>query len=128
MLVFGAVHSAWGLLAVPAAVLVGLASAAPVFAYSATIRSDSMFSLLLRFVVVPMTLFAGVFFPVSALPWGVRFLAYVSPLWHGVELVRAATLGTPTAWGLPAHVGYLLVWGVGGLGLAVYRFHRRLAD
>jgi len=128
MAVFGAVHSARAPLALLVAVLVGLSAAAPVFAYSATIRSDTMFSVLLRFVVVPMTLFAGVFFPVTSLPAPARILAYVSPLWHGVELARAATLGTPTAWGAWAHVGYLLVWGVGGLLLAVYRFHRRLAD
>lgn len=128
MTVFGAVHSARAPLAVVVAVLVGLATAAPVFAYSATIRSDSMFSVLLRFVVVPMTLFAGVFFPVGSLPAAVRFLAYVSPLWHGVELTRAATLGTPTAWGWWVHAGYLLAWSAAGLVLAVRRFDRRLAD
>ena len=64
-----------------------------------------MFALLFRFVVIPMTLFAGVFFPVEQLPAPARWLAYVSPLWHGVELCRAATLGTATALvALPAHV------------------------
>ena len=52
-----------------------------------------MFALLFRFGVIPMTLFAGVFFPVESLPLVLRWLAYASPLWHGVELCRAATLG-----------------------------------
>jgi lipooligosaccharide transport system permease protein len=128
MTAFGAVHSPWAPAVLPVALLVGLATAGPVFAYSATIRTESMFPVLLRFAVVPMTLFAGVFFPVDSLPLAARALAYMSPLWHGVELVRAATLGTATAWGVWAHLGYLVVWSVAGLLLAAYRFSRRLAE
>jgi lipooligosaccharide transport system permease protein len=128
MALFGAVHSPWAPAALPVAVLVGLATAAPIFAYAATISTDGMFAVLFRFAVVPMTLFAGVFFPVDSLPLAARVLAYVSPLWHGVELTRAATLGTPTAWGGWAHVGFLVVWSVAGYLLAVHRFSRRLAD
>ncbi|MDT4989854.1 MAG: lipooligosaccharide transport system permease protein, partial [Micromonosporaceae bacterium] len=128
MTAFGAVHSPWAATVLPVALLVGLATAGPVFAYSATITTDGMFPVLFRFAVVPMTLFAGVFFPVDSLPLGARALAYVSPLWHGVELVRAATLGTATAWGVWAHLGYLLAWSVAGVLLAIHRFSRRLAE
>ena len=79
----------------PISLLVGAAVAGPVLAYAASIKSDNMFALLFRFGVIPMTLFAGVFFPVEAMPTVARWLAYVSPLWHGVELCRAATLGWP---------------------------------
>jgi lipooligosaccharide transport system permease protein len=109
-------------------VLVGLATAAPVLAYAATITTDALFVVLFRFAIIPMTLFAGVFFPVASLPLAARMLAYVSPLWHGVELIRAATLGTATAWGGWAHVGYLVVWSGAGCALAVHRFARRLAE
>lgn len=126
MTAFGAVHSLAGALAFPACLLLGLATIAPVFAYSASIGNDGMFALLLRFGVVPMTLFAGVFFPVDSLPAPARWLAYASPLWHGVELCRAATLGTPTAWGPGGHIGYLLAWAGAGLVLARYRYTRRL--
>ncbi|NJC71048.1 ABC transporter permease [Planosporangium thailandense] len=125
---FGTLHSAWAPAALPVAVLVGLATAAPVFAYSASISTEGLFAVLLRVAVIPMTLFAGVFFPVGSLPLWARILAYVSPLWHGVELSRAATLGTATAWGVWAHLGYLAVWSVVGYLLATHRFRRRLAD
>lgn len=125
---FGALHSAWAPAALPVALLIGLATAAPVFAYSASIRTDGLFAVLFRFAVIPMTLFAGVFFPVDKLPLWARTLAYVSPLWHGVELTRAATLGTATAWGAWAHVGYLGAWSVAGYLLATRRFRRRLAQ
>jgi lipooligosaccharide transport system permease protein len=128
MALFGTVHSFWALAALPACVLVGLAVAAPVFAYSATITNDSMFAVLFRFGIIPMTLFAGVFFPVDSLPLVPRLLAYASPLWHCVELCRAAILGTRTAWGPGAHVAYLLVWCAAGLWLARNRFQKRLVD
>ncbi len=53
----------------------------------ATSSNDNMFAADYRFVVIPMTLFAGVFFPIAKLPAPVRWLAYVSPLWHGVRAV-----------------------------------------
>jgi lipooligosaccharide transport system permease protein len=99
-----------------------------VFAFAASISNDGMFAVLLRFAVFPMTLFAGVFFPVDSLPLVARLLSYVSPLWHGVELGRAATLGVDTAWGWGVHAGYLVVWCLLGCWLALFRFNRRLSD
>ena len=49
--------------------------------------------MLFRFVVIPMTLFSGTFFPIDRLPVWIQPLAWVSPLWHGTELARAAALG-----------------------------------
>jgi lipooligosaccharide transport system permease protein len=128
MALFGVVHSWSGVLVVPAAMLLAAAVAAPVLAYSASISSDNMFAILFRFAVIPMTLFAGVFFPVDEMPLLARWLAYVSPLWHGVELCRSATLGLASA--LPAvwHVAYLALWAVIGYGLACRRFEKKLTD
>lgn len=123
---FGAVHSLWAVAVIPVAGLLGLATAAPVFAFAATVDTDSYFALLLRFVVIPMSLFAGVFFPVESMPFGLRLLAYVSPLWHGVELCRAAAFG---AWELGPHLGhvaYLALWTLAGFCLALLAFRRRL--
>jgi lipooligosaccharide transport system permease protein len=128
MLLFGAVHSWRAAAALPVCVLLGLAIAAPCFAYAASVKADGMFAVLMRFGVIPMTLFAGVFFPVDSLPLAARWLAYVSPLWHGVELGRASLLGFDTAWGWATHTGYLLLWCVGGSLLALQRFTRKLSD
>jgi lipooligosaccharide transport system permease protein len=123
---FGAVPSASGVLTLPIAVLLGIAVAAPTVAYCASIRSDSYTVLLFRFAVIPMSLFAGVFFPVESMPVALRWLAYLSPLWHGVDLSRAATLGVPTAWSATGHVLYLLLWAAVGGWLAHWRFRKRL--
>ncbi|WP_432978244.1 ABC transporter permease [Dactylosporangium sp. CA-233914] len=128
MLLFGAVHSWWAVATPLAAVLVGLAFAAPTFAFAAAVDSDGYFAVLFRLVVVPMSLFAGVFFPVGGLPAPARVLAYASPLWHGVELCRAATLGTATAWGAWVHAGVLVAYVAAGYALARRGFTRRLED
>jgi len=128
MTAFGAVHSAWGIAVLPIGALLTASLSGVILAYTASITSDNMFALLFRFLVIPMTLFAGVFFPVAALPLAVRWAAYVSPLWHAVELCRFATLGQPSALPVAAHVGYLLVWAVAGYELARRRFIKRLGD
>lgn len=124
---FGVLHSPWALATLPLVLLLTLATAAPVFAYSASVPSDSYLSLLFRLGVVPMTLFAGVFFPVESLPLVLRWLAYLSPLWHAVDLSRAATLGVLPPWSIPGHLLYLVAWALGGWLFAWARFRRRLA-
>jgi lipooligosaccharide transport system permease protein len=129
---FGAIESWWAVLTLPVVALVAVAAAAPVTAFAASIENDSYFSLLFRFGLIPATLFSGVFFPVTQLPILLRPLAYASPLWHGVVLSRAATLGSIPAgeswWTLLLHVAYLVLWGFIGLALAVWRFRKRLQD
>jgi Nod factor-specific ABC transporter NodJ protein len=125
---FGALRSPWALVTPLVCGLVTLAAAAPTMAFSASIDHDSYFALLFRFVLIPSTLFTGVFFPVEQLPVVVRPLAYLSPLWHGVELERAATLGTTPPWPVAAHLGYLLVFTGAGVAWAVHAFRKRLQD
>ena len=126
MLLFGTVHSPWAPLAILAAMLTGLACGAPTFAYATWVEVESRFALLYRFGVVPLTMFSGVFFPIEQLPLVVRPLAWLSPLWHGVELCRAAVLGFPPALPWPVHVAYLGAWLAVGLWLARRMLTRRL--
>ncbi|SED76509.1 ABC transporter permease [Jiangella alba] len=122
----GAITSWWVLLAVPAAMLTGLAFTTPVFAFAARQDNDAGFNVLFRFVVMPMFLFSGTFFPVSQLPGVLEAVAMATPLWHGVELCRGLVLGTATAAGSIGHVAYLALWAVGGLWLAFASFRKRL--
>ncbi|MBO3749721.1 ABC transporter permease [Streptosporangiaceae bacterium NEAU-GS5] len=125
---FGGVQSWWAPAALPVAALLTVAVAAPVTAFAASIENDSYFALLFRFFMIPATLFSGVFFPLQQLPEVLRWLGYASPLWHAVELCRAATLGLPTEWPIAVHVAYLLLCAGVGLALAVWRFWVRLGD
>ncbi|HEV7810499.1 MAG TPA: ABC transporter permease [Candidatus Limnocylindrales bacterium] len=94
MALFGAAASPLIVLAIPAAVLTGMAFAAPIAAFSATQRTPDKFNALFRFGVTPLFLFSGTFFPLSNLPAVIQPVAWLSPLWHGVELSRALALGT----------------------------------
>jgi lipooligosaccharide transport system permease protein len=123
---FGTLHSWWSLAVLPVVALVGLAVATPTFAYAAAIQTDSYLSILIRLGMLPMSLFSGVFFPIEQMPDPLVWLAWVLPLWHGVELARAATLGAATAWPALAHVAVLLAWIAVGWLLAWGRFRKRL--
>lgn len=123
---FGALRSPWALACLPIGMLLGLAVASPVFAFSAAVSSEIYLSLLMRFTVLPMTLFSGVFFPVETLPVALRWLAYATPLWHAADLSRAAALGRAPDWSLTGHLVYLALWAAVGLVLARNRFHARL--
>jgi lipooligosaccharide transport system permease protein len=123
---FGALHSWWSPLALLASALAAIAVAAPTAAYSATITSDSYLAILMRFAILPMSLFSGVFFPVGSLPVVLRWVAWALPLSHGVELSRDATLGRSPGWAGLGHVAYLLAWCAVGWWLAHRRFGRRL--
>jgi lipooligosaccharide transport system permease protein len=122
---FGAVRSPLAVLAWPVVVLVGLAFAAPVSALSAWAENE-IFNPLFRFAITPMFLFSATFFPVTRLPRGLRELAYVTPLWHGVDLVRHLTLGTATLGVSLLHVAYLALWFLAGVALARRAYAGRL--
>lgn len=123
---FGALRSWWAILAWPVTILVGLAFSAPIAAFAARAPKDSWFAALFRFGIVPLFLFSGTFFPITRLPQGLRELAYVTPLWHGVDLARHLTLGTVT-WGMAlVHVAYLAALAAIGLVLAQRSYTKRL--
>ena len=117
---------AGALVAVAVQFVLAFAFAAPVFAFTAGLRSDSSFAFLYRVVQVPMYLFSGVFFPLENLIEPLQWVAKALPLWHGVELTRMAMLGQPDWFAALGHLGYLLALGALGACLAVRRLTRRL--
>jgi len=123
---FGALEFPLGVLALPAAVLTGLAFAAPVAAYAAWIHNDAGFAALLRFGIVPMFLFSGTFFPVDQLPGLLQPVAYATPLWHGVSLSRSLALGDVDLAMALVNVAYLGALVVFGFWLARRRFAKRM--
>jgi lipooligosaccharide transport system permease protein len=126
MALFSTFHSWWAVLCLPAAVLTGMAFVPGVFAYAATLETDSGFALLFRFIIMPMFLFSGTFFPVSQLPDWLEPVAYIVPLWHGVDLCRDLALGTVSFLPSLGHVAYLLLWVAGGYVVAMRTFSKRL--
>ncbi len=123
---FGAVNSPLGILAIPVTVLVGLAFAAPIAAWGAYTEDDRSFVAIFRFLILPMFLFSGTFFPIERLPGALEIVAWATPLWHGVDLCRQLTLGDVDPASALGHLAYLLAFSAVGLGAAYYSYRRRL--
>ena len=126
-LVFGAVTMPLALVTWPAAILTGLAFGAPMAAWTATQRTESSFPVIFRFVVTPLFLFSGTFFPIEQLPDLIRPVAWLTPLFHGVALTRSLALGRdldPVTLGI--HVAVLGALAAVGAIAAVMTFRRRL--
>ncbi|ASR35067.1 ABC transporter permease [Prauserella marina] len=124
---FGAWLGLGVLVAVLVAIATGLACAVPMMAIAATTYDEgTRFTSIFRFLVMPMILFAGTFFPIAQIPAGLRWLAWISPLWHGNELARGSALGGlgfPQALG---HLAYLAALFTVSWVLARHYFYKRL--
>jgi lipooligosaccharide transport system permease protein len=127
----GALEIGPALTAIPPAVLTGIAFTTTITAWTLTQEDGRSLSTLFRFLIVPMFLFSGTFFPISQLPGWLEPVAYVTPLFHGVELVRKFALpgvdesiitSIPT-W---VHFGYLLLMAAGGLYLSIRLLDKRI--
>jgi lipooligosaccharide transport system permease protein len=128
IVLFGAAESPLIVLAIPAAVLTGMAFAGPIAAFAATQKTPSKFASIFRFGITPLFLFSGTFFPISTLPAALQALAWLTPLFHGVALTRGLSLGTITDDPVAAviHVAYLTTLATVGAFLTVRNIHRRL--
>ncbi|MDQ3880019.1 MAG: ABC transporter permease [Chloroflexota bacterium] len=113
-------------LALPAAMLTGLGFAAAMIAFTATQHNDAGFSWVFRFVMNPLFLFSGVFFPVERLPDAIEWVARLTPLYHGAALVRGLVLGSVDPFGAVVHLGYLVAFLAVGVMLARRTLTRRL--
>lgn len=127
---FGAMELGPALMAIPAAVLTGLAFTAVVTAWTLTQNDGTSLATLFRFAIVPLFLFSGTFFPISQLPGFLQTVAYFTPLFHGVELVRRIALPADPSIvaGVPIWISllYLSVMTAIGIYLSVRLLDRKL--
>lgn len=123
---FGVWWSWWALATVGVAVLTGLGFGLLMTALSAHFLSETWFTFAYRVVLTPLLLFSGTYFPIEQLPAAARPIAWVTPLWHGVESARALGTGLIEVPMLLGHLGALLGFVVGGWWLAARALRRRL--
>jgi len=130
ILVFGAAPSPIAFLSILAGLLGGLAFGTVLMAYTSTLEEDTgQLAMVMRFVVLPMTLFSGTFFPLSTFPLWLQWIGWISPLWHSTELARVFSYGyAEPIWLTVVHVAYLVALiGVGWVWarrIAVRRLNR----
>jgi len=124
MLVLGLVRSPLFVFAIPAAMLIGFAFAAVGMAATTFVRSWQDFDLV-QLVILPLFLFSATFYPISTYPDGLRLIVQLTPLYHGVDLIRSLSLGIVSP-ALLVHVAYLLVMGFAGLFVVSRRLDKLL--
>jgi lipooligosaccharide transport system permease protein len=122
----GAFVSPLAVLAPFAALLCGLAFAAVLAAFCASIEADEWLATIYRFGLVPLFLFSGTFFPIDRLPDWLEPVAWATPLWHGVALCRDLCSGQIELLPSAAHVVYLVTVAWVGSAFAVRAYARKL--
>jgi lipooligosaccharide transport system permease protein len=122
--VMGLVHSAWLLLAVPAAVLIGFAFAGMGMAATTYMRSWKDFDFVIL-ATLPMFLFSTTFYPLSVYPRALQIVVECTPLYQAVTLLRGFSLGIVGP-AMFISAAYLGVMGLAGLYVAGRRIRRLL--
>jgi lipooligosaccharide transport system permease protein len=124
LVVLGLVVSPWVVLAVPAALLVGFAFGAVGMAATSFMKTWQDFDLI-QLVILPLFLFSATFYPIETYPDVLRVIVQLTPLYQGVDLIRALTIGAISPI-LLVHVVYLLVMGFVGLYVVSRRLDKLL--
>ncbi len=112
MAMLGLTNSWWVLLSLPTCVLIGFAFAAVGMASTTYMRAWTDFEFV-PMVSMPLFLFSATFYPISSYG-GLGWVVQISPLYHGVALIRDANAGH-ASWGIVGHVVFLFTMAVGGL-------------
>lgn len=125
---FGAIHSLSSVLVIVFSTIAALAFGLPCMAFAAGIFQErGQFSVIIRFIFMPMFLFSGTFYPLEHLPIYLQWIGWVSPIWHATELNRWAIYGHEVEpWMFPVHLGVMIVVAVIAFLIAQTRYYRRL--
>jgi len=108
----GLILSPWGLLMVPAALLVAAAFSAAGLAGTSYLRTVNDFDVPMGLVVMPMFLFSGTFFPITIYPWFIQVFMQATPLYHAISLIRGLStgqVGAAQAWDLVYLVAFFAI-------------------
>ena len=126
---FGATPSPLSALAMPSAIMGGLAFGSVIMWVASRLEEDDgWFAMINRLIIAPMFLFSGTFFPLDRLPLGLQWIGWISPLWHATQLGRVATYGMPEPpWLSLVHAAFLTLLFAAGMALSWRSFARRLA-
>ncbi|MFC4035383.1 ABC transporter permease [Streptomyces polygonati] len=113
-------------LLLPAALLTGLAFAAPIAAWAITVTQFARINGVFRFVLMPLYMFSGTFYSTEQLPGWLRSVIECTPLYHGIQLCRELALGTATPAATGVHIGYLVAMTTAGFLLGRRTYTRYL--
>jgi lipooligosaccharide transport system permease protein len=122
---FGLIDSWWALAIPPLVVIGGLAFSTIAYTFTALIPRIDLYSYFFTLGITPMFLFSGIFFPFDRLPAVAEVVAWLTPLYHLVEITRALATGPPGA-EILLHVAVLLAFSAALFAIPVRAVRRRL--
>jgi ABC-type Na+ transport system ATPase subunit NatA len=92
----------------------------------ASVDNSQALTAVFRFLILPLFLFSGTFFPIERLPGWLQPVAWATPLWHGVTLCRDLATGGADLLSSLGHAGYLAAFAAAGALLTARALRRRL--
>ena len=123
MMAFGVLKAPHAWLAIPAGILAGAAFGAVMLAFAGNVKNeDHFFTFVGRFVIQPMFFLSGTFFPLESIPIYLRWIGWISPLWHAIELIRNLCMGE-IYFGLLVHILFFLALIMFGLFILTRRLN-----
>ena len=129
LVLFGAVPLTSVPVLVFAAIFAGISFAAVMLAVTSFVKQDDGFYAIVgRFVLTPMFMFSGTFYPLESLPIYLQWVGWISPVWHATNLGRNLSYGLEVApWLLAVHVLFMGAILVAGMIVATRKFASRLS-
>ena len=130
LVAFGAIPLVSVPILIVTSLLAGWAFAAVMMSVTVKTRNDDGFlTIVNRFVLAPMFMFSGTFFPITVFPIWLQWIGWISPVWHSTELGRALSYGhqiSPLMF--VVHIAFLIAIGIAGTLTAYPQFKKALAE
>ena len=129
LVAFGAIPITSVPVLVFAAIFAGISFAAVMLAVTSFVKNDDgFFAIVGRFVLTPMFMFSGTFYPLESLPIYLQWIGWISPVWHSTNLGRHLSYGLEVEpWLLSVHVIFMAAILVAGMIVATRKFDSRLS-
>ena len=129
LVLFGAIGIESLFVLVVAAIFAGISFAAVMLAVTSFVKQDDGFYAIVgRFVIAPMFMFSGTFYPLESLPIYLQWIGWISPVWHATNLGRNLSYGLEVEpWLLAVHVLFLGALLVASMIVATKKFNARLS-
>lgn len=89
----------------------------------ARMKSPDGFNLIISFVIWPLFILSGAFFPLENLPAYLQFVTQANPVTYGVDALRAVMLGA-THYGLLFDLGVLWLFNIVAAAIGALEFNR----
>ena len=98
-------------------IIAGISFASVMLAATSFVKQDDgFFAIVGRFIIAPMFMFSGTYYPIDSLPPYLSWIGWVSPVWHATDFGRAVSYNHPVN-GVTMIIHVLYFVAIGALGV-----------